>query len=77
MTNRIERLRTRGLVTRESDPQDRRSVVIALTDEGRSRVERALESLVRWEQELLTGFTADEQHTLADMLRKAHRTLES
>lgn len=76
MTNRIERLLSRGLVTRDADPQDRRSVVIALTNEGRSRVERALESLVGWEQELLTGFTAAERQTLADLLRKAHRTLE-
>lgn len=73
MTNRIERLRGRGLVTREADPSDRRSAVVCLTPEGRTRVEKALESLVGWERRLLEGFSADEQEALADLLRKAHR----
>ena len=36
MTRLIERLEDRGLVERTSDPQDRRRVVVSLTDRGRS-----------------------------------------
>ena len=73
MTNRIERLRQREFITREADPKDRRSAVILLTDAGRDRVDRAIASLLVWEQELLTNFAADEQSELADLLRKALR----
>ena len=37
MTNRIDRLTARGLVTREDHPDDRRVVLVRLTDEGRRR----------------------------------------
>ena len=75
MTTRIERLRQREFITREADPKDRRSAVILLTDAGRDRVDRAIASLLVWEQELLTNFAADEQSELADLLRKALRAL--
>lgn len=77
MTNRIERLRTRGLLTREADAQDRRSVVISLTEDGRQRVDRAIESLVTWEEELLTSFTPEQRRELAQLLRTAQQLLAS
>ena len=39
---RLARLESSGLVTREQDADDRRGVVVTLTDEGRKRVESAL-----------------------------------
>ena len=36
MTNRIDRLAARGLVAREDHPDDRRMVLVGLTDEGRA-----------------------------------------
>jgi DNA-binding MarR family transcriptional regulator len=39
---RLARLESAGLVTREQDEDDRRGVVVTLTDEGRKRVESAL-----------------------------------
>lgn len=41
MTNRIDRLARRGLVTREPDPGDRRGVLVRLTPTGRRRVDQA------------------------------------
>ena len=75
MTNRIERLRQRGLVTREADPQDRRSAVVALTPAGRQRVDQAIEKLVRWEEELLASFSQEQRAELTDLLRAAYRSL--
>lgn len=77
MTNRIERLRQRGLITREADPSDRRSAAIALTAEGRERIEQAIASLVVWEQGLLADFSDAEEEALAELLRKAYRILEN
>lgn len=41
MTKRIDRLEERGLVRRESAPQDRRGVVALITDDGRQMVGQA------------------------------------
>jgi DNA-binding MarR family transcriptional regulator len=42
MSMRLARLEQAGLVTREGDPDDRRGVVVTLTEEGKRRVEAAL-----------------------------------
>lgn len=70
ITNRIDRLVARGLVSRETDPDNRRSVRITLTDAGRELVDTALTDHVANESELLSGLTATEQAQLAGLLRK-------
>src|SRR5207244_6886249 len=42
MTNRLDRLEQAGLVQRLPDPDDRRSVVVELTDHGRKTYRRAV-----------------------------------
>jgi hypothetical protein len=42
MTNRIDRLVGRRLVRREADPGDGRSVLVTITDEGKTRVDAAI-----------------------------------
>ena len=41
MTNRLDRLEKAGLVKRLPDPDDRRGVLIELTDDGRDEVGRS------------------------------------
>ena len=69
MTNRIDRLAAAGLVRREPDPQDRRGVLVTLTEAGRARVDAALADLVRGEDLLLNGLSEADRSTLADLLR--------
>lgn len=69
MTNRIDRLASRGLVERHPDPSDRRGVIVRLTADGASRADAALIDLLNQEQAILTGLPADEQEQLAAMLR--------
>ena len=70
ITNRIDRLVTRGLVTREVDPQSRRRVLITLTDHGRELINPVVTSHVNFEKVLLEGLTGSESQQLADLLRK-------
>src|SRR3954463_12482597 len=69
MTNRVDRLASRGLVERLPDPHDRRGVLVRLTAAGRRTVDGALEGLLRRERDLLTGLDAADQDRLAGLLR--------
>lgn len=69
MTNRIDRLAAARLVRRRPDPEDRRGVLVSLTDAGRERVDAAFADLLRRERELLAGLAPADQHTLAGLLR--------
>jgi DNA-binding MarR family transcriptional regulator len=69
MTNRVDRLATRGLVERFPDPHDRRGVLVRLTAAGRTTVDGALEGLLAREQALLAGLDAAQQRMLARLLR--------
>ncbi|WP_017627066.1 MarR family winged helix-turn-helix transcriptional regulator [Nocardiopsis chromatogenes] len=69
MTNRIDRLAAAGLVRRRPDPADKRGVLVRLTDEGRERVDAALEALLGYEESILEPMPADERAALAALLR--------
>jgi len=69
MTNRIDRLEEAGLVSRRPDPQDKRGVLVTLTQAGQSRVDAALADLLEAEQALLASLPAESRGVLADLLR--------
>jgi DNA-binding MarR family transcriptional regulator len=69
MTNRIDRLEARGLVTREPDLTDRRGVRVRLTPRGKDRVDAALADLLEREQELLATLSGRQQEQLSTLLR--------
>jgi DNA-binding MarR family transcriptional regulator len=69
MTNRVDRLETRGLVRRLPDPSDRRGVLVRLTTSGRTTVDGALDGLLARERALLVGLGPEEQRRLAGLLR--------
>ena len=69
MTNRVDRLETRGLVRRERDPLDRRGVAVVLTEAGKREVDSALTDLLEREQVILAALPSREQASLATALR--------
>jgi len=69
MTNRVDRLATRGLVQRRPDPDDRRGVLVRLTPAGRHAVDAALADLLDRERDLLGDLTGPERSRLAALLR--------
>jgi DNA-binding MarR family transcriptional regulator len=77
MTNRIDRLESRGLVRREADPADRRGVRVVLTDVGRRHVDAALQDLVGREHSLLSALDVQDQRILAELLRSLLGTFDS
>jgi DNA-binding MarR family transcriptional regulator len=70
MTNRIDRLAAKGLVSRLPDPSDRRGVRVRLTPAGQERVDAALTELLDYERKLLSGLPLSDQAQLAGLLRR-------
>ncbi|WP_199281598.1 MarR family winged helix-turn-helix transcriptional regulator [Salinibacterium sp. CAN_S4] len=70
MTNRIDRLVTRELVERRTDPNDGRGILVIMTAEGRERVDAAIRTLLVAEHELLESLPKAEQERLSALLRK-------
>ncbi len=69
MTNRIDRLEARGLVSRHPAPADRRGVLVRLTEAGRARVDAALADLLDVERTLLADLDTAQRDRLAGLLR--------
>jgi DNA-binding MarR family transcriptional regulator len=69
-TKRLDHLERAGLITREPDPEDRRGVLIALTDAGRDLIDRASDAHLANEHRLLEALPADDRRRLADLLRR-------
>lgn len=76
MTNRIDRLVGRRLVRRAADPDDGRSVLVTLTDDGRTRVDAAITRLVDAEAALLSVLSRSDRERLAALLRKLSLSFE-
>jgi DNA-binding MarR family transcriptional regulator len=70
MTNRVDRLESRGLVQRLPDPADRRGVRVRLTPRGKDRVDAALSDLLERERSLLAGLSPQHQQELSALLRE-------
>ncbi|GAA4686882.1 DNA-binding transcriptional regulator, MarR family [Promicromonospora umidemergens] len=69
MTNRIDRLESRGFVQRHRSPDDRRGVLVELTEEGLARVDAAMSDLLDIEAKVLTALSPTERPQLAALLR--------
>ncbi|MCD9143354.1 MarR family winged helix-turn-helix transcriptional regulator [Streptomyces albireticuli] len=70
ITQRLDRLEARGLVTRTPSASDGRSMVVSLTGEGLALIDAVLPDHIATEERLLAGLSRDERDALADSLRK-------
>ncbi|HEY5248126.1 MAG TPA: MarR family transcriptional regulator [Dermatophilaceae bacterium] len=70
MTNRVDRLAARGLVSRGPDATDRRGVKVRLTTSGRAVVDSAMSDLLDREHMLLSQLTPPDRDHLAQLLRQ-------
>jgi DNA-binding MarR family transcriptional regulator len=70
ITQLVDRLEADGLVTREPDPNDRRSRLAVTTTAGRKACAAGWQLQEKTECELFGGLNADEAHQLATLLDK-------
>jgi DNA-binding MarR family transcriptional regulator len=76
VTSRIDRLERRGLVRRLPDPDDRRGVIVELTDEGAKLVDEAVIAVAESDRQLLARLEPDEITQLQGLLKKLLAGLE-
>ena len=77
MTGRIDRLERRGLVCRLPDPEDRRSILVELTESGLEHFEGVARTHLGIMEHLTAGLTSEEREYLAGLLRKLLLDIES
>jgi DNA-binding MarR family transcriptional regulator len=76
VTSRIDRLERRGFVRRLADPNDRRGVMVELTDEGLEAVDEAVAALTVSDRQLMARLEPEEISQLESILRKLLGGLE-
>jgi DNA-binding MarR family transcriptional regulator len=76
ISTRVDRLLERGLVTRDTDPADRRNSRIALTPEGVALFERVTPAHIATENRLLAGLDPEQRDQLVGLLRTLLVSLE-
>lgn len=69
VTNRLDRLVAKGYVTRDLDPANRRTVIVAPTPSGRELIDSAVAAHVDNERRILAGLDQHQQSDLAATLR--------
>ena len=77
LTHRLDRLERAGLIRREQSPQDGRSRVVALTEEGARGAEQACRADMEQEASTLAGLEPSDRAELATLLRKLALVLEA
>ena len=77
MTNRVDRLEAAGWIERRADPDDRRSSLVKLTDDGRELVDRAVTDHVANEARLLEPLSPTERTALDRALRTLLRQFDA
>ena len=76
MTNRLDRLEEAGLVRRVPDPDDRRGVLVELTDDGRRAWEQSVSAQAEKESLVAAALNAKEKQQLNGLLRRLMREFE-
>jgi DNA-binding MarR family transcriptional regulator len=76
MTDRLRRLEERGLVRRRPSEEDRRSMLVELTSEGRRLIERVWREDMEIENQIVAMLGAGERKQLAGLLEQLARSME-
>ncbi|OED46450.1 transcriptional regulator [Rhodobacteraceae bacterium (ex Bugula neritina AB1)] len=77
MTNRLDRLEADGLVKREVNPQDSRSFLVGLTEQGFALIDRAVTAHVQTQAQLVEGLSSGDMAMLNSLLSKAQTAADN
>lgn len=70
MTNRLDHLEKAGLIKRQHDTKDRRSILLSITPEGKKAAKRAAEARDALSEKLVPALSNAERKQLVGLLRK-------
>ena len=70
MTNRLDRLEDAGLIKRNPNPNDRRGILVTMTEQGIELMDRAYTAHIANEDQILSSLTITEREELINLLRK-------
>jgi DNA-binding MarR family transcriptional regulator len=70
MTNRLDRLEAAGLIERQPNPEDRRGLLVKLTERGTELMDKAYPAHMANEEDILSRLSKDEREAMTDLLRK-------
>lgn len=70
ITTAVQRLERQGCVQRSPDPEDGRKVVIELTPEGRSRIEKAFLEHAERLEDCFAPLSNEEKNTFITLMKK-------
>ncbi|MDH6265310.1 DNA-binding MarR family transcriptional regulator [Rhizobium sp. SG_E_25_P2] len=70
MTNRLDQLEKAGLIERRDNPEDRRGVLVVLTDKGFDMIDKAVTAHVANQHRLVEALSVDDRATLDILLKK-------
>jgi len=76
MTTAIDRLETRGLVTRADHPTDRRTWVIHLTPDGRALISKVFAGHEQAMEHAMRGLSKSDRMALTNLLKRLGTTAE-
>lgn len=69
MTNRLDKLETKGLIAREHSRADRRSVTVQLTEQGLTVIDNLMQEHVAVQANLVAGIDAKQRDQLNGLLK--------
>ena len=70
MTNRVDKLESKGFIERTHCTEDRRSVKVALTTEGLALIDKVIEAHVAIQQQLTQGLSAEDKVLLNTLFKQ-------
>jgi DNA-binding MarR family transcriptional regulator len=76
VTRKVQQLERAGLILRTTDPDDARACRLKLTRKGRSAIDRLLQAHEKWIDDLLRGWSQQDQEDFARLLRLFASTTE-
>jgi DNA-binding MarR family transcriptional regulator len=76
LTRLLKSMEEKGLIFRQADKIDKRSVRIFLTKEGRKHKEKARETVLRFNEAVREGIPDDKLNIFFDVLQEINRLIE-
>ncbi|MGP4084945.1 MarR family winged helix-turn-helix transcriptional regulator [Streptomyces sp. KR55] len=77
VSSAVNKLEAAGMVRRKPVPDDRRLVVVQLTDSGRAQMEPAMKGQLALEEELLSSLGPEQQRQLMELLRTVAEAVDT